>query len=51
MPERAGFGSITDHAFVPVRDHDDDDECTFRSDGTDATYCGESELAHEWSER
>lgn len=24
----------------------DDDECTYRSDGTDATYCGETRNAH-----
>lgn len=32
--------SVPDHAFRPVSGHPDDDECTNRSDGTDATYCG-----------
>jgi hypothetical protein len=36
-----------DHAFVPVNGHPDDDECTFRSDGTDATYCGRTEAEHD----
>lgn len=40
-----------DHAFLPVLDHPDDDECTYRADGTDSTYCGEPEDAHEWSDR
>lgn len=31
---------MTDHDFQPVAGHPDDDECTYRSDGTDATYCG-----------
>ena len=29
-----------EHDFLPVAGHPDDDECTHRSDGTDATYCG-----------
>ena len=36
-----------DHVFLPVRGHPDDDECTHRSDGTDETYCGLPESAHE----
>lgn len=42
---------ITDHAFQFVNGHYDDDECTFRSDGTNNTYCGAPEFRHEWSER
>jgi hypothetical protein len=34
------------HEFVPVAGHPDDDECTHREDGTDATYCGQPEAAH-----
>lgn len=37
---------IRDHEFLPVLGHPDDDECTHRSDGTDATYCGEPKGAH-----
>lgn len=37
---------IFDHDFLPVRGHPDDDECTYRDDGTDATYCGEPEARH-----
>ena len=36
-----------EHGFLPVNDHPDDDECTYRSDGTDDTYCGLPEAAHE----
>ena len=42
---------ILDHPFKPVAGHTDDDECTFRSDGTDDTYCGQPEHRHETSER
>jgi hypothetical protein len=35
------------HEFLPVAGHPDDDECTHRDDGTDATYCGESRDWHE----
>jgi hypothetical protein len=28
------------HPFQPVAGHPDDNECTFREDGTDSTYCG-----------
>lgn len=38
---------ITDHGFLPVAGHPDDNECTYRSDGTDATYCGEPEESHD----
>jgi len=34
------------HDFLPVAGHPDDDECTYRADGTDDTYCGEPESAH-----
>lgn len=38
------------HDFLPVREHSDDDECAYRSDGTDATYCGLIRARHElWS--
>jgi hypothetical protein len=37
---------ITSHDFQPVEGHPDDDECTHRSDGTDATYCGEPRGRH-----
>jgi hypothetical protein len=29
------------HEFTGVAGHPDDNECTYRSDGTDTTYCGE----------
>jgi len=35
------------HAFRPVAGHPDDDECTDRADGTDATYCSLPERLHE----
>jgi len=35
------------HDFLPVAGHPDDDECTYRSDGTDKTYCGSSAADHE----
>lgn len=35
------------HAFLPVAGHPDDWECTDREDGTDATYCGQPEYAHQ----
>lgn len=41
---------VTDHAWQPVRGHDDDPECSHRSDGTDATYCGRPEHEHEHEE-
>ena len=34
------------HEFLPVNGHPDDDECTHREDGTDATYCGRQECEH-----
>lgn len=37
---------VLDHGFVGVAGHPDDDECTDRWDGTDATYCGRPEAAH-----
>lgn len=37
---------ITDHVFQGVMDHFDDNECTFRNDGTDLTYCGEEKEHH-----
>jgi len=36
------------HHFLGVAGHPDDDECTYRSDGTDETYCGSSEQYHYW---
>lgn len=42
------FGGPDHHDFLPVRGHPDDDECTHRADGTDATYCGMSRARHEW---
>ena len=33
--------------FIGVAGHHDDDECTYRADGTDETYCGEPEHNHE----
>lgn len=35
------------HEFKPVNGHPDDDECTFRNDGTDLTYCGETRSSHD----
>lgn len=35
------------HEFLPVNGHPDDDECTYRTDGTDDTYCGEPGAAHD----
>ena len=37
------------HDFLPVNGHPDDDECTFRADGTDATYCGRTRDAHGYA--
>lgn len=34
------------HEFLPVAGHPDDDECTHRADGTDATYCGRPRGEH-----
>lgn len=34
------------HDFVPVAAHPDDDECTYRADCTDATYCGKPASMH-----
>lgn len=38
---------LIDHDFLPVKGHPDDDECTYRADGTDDTYCGFSRAAHK----
>jgi hypothetical protein len=38
---------IKEHDFLPVAGHPDDDECTQRADGTDATYCGRPRAWHE----
>lgn len=38
------------HDFLPVDGHPDDDECTDREDGTNATYCGLPEAAHSLPE-
>lgn len=37
------------HDFLPVVGHPDDNECTFREDGTDRTYCGLTREAHGYS--
>lgn len=37
----------SEHDFLPVAGHPDDDECTHRADGTDATYCGRTRAEHE----
>ena len=34
------------HEFVGVAHRPDDDKCTFRADGTDLTYCGETKAEH-----
>lgn len=39
------------HLFIGVAGHPDDDECTYRSDGTASTYCGEPETAHATDEQ
>lgn len=35
------------HEFVGVAGHPDDDECTYRADGTDLTYCGLTKAEHD----
>lgn len=45
-PDKAEVARMTDHDFRPVAGHPDDDECTHREDGTDATYCGYSYQQH-----
>lgn len=40
-------GDPESHEFQSVAGHPDDDECTHRQDGTDATYCGEPRAAHQ----
>lgn len=37
------------HDFLPVAGHPDDDECSHRSDGTDATYCGLTRDEHGYA--
>jgi len=39
-------GQALDHDYIGVAGHPDDDECTHRADGTDATYCGEPDRHH-----
>ena len=39
--------SEPDHEFIGVAGHPDDDECTHRADGTDATYCGLTRAEHD----
>lgn len=41
------FAHMAEHEFRPVAGHPDDDECTHRSDGTDATYCGHPRVWHD----
>lgn len=43
---RHDFVSVAGHEFIGVAAHPDDDECTHRWDGTDATYCGLTRDAH-----
>lgn len=38
---------MSGHDFLPVAGHPDDDECTHRDDGTDATYCGRTRIEHD----
>ena len=45
--DRYGNPTHSDHDFLPVMGHPDDDECTYRSDGTDDTYCGLPAEAHD----
>ncbi|WP_337004068.1 hypothetical protein [Microbacterium sp. LB12] len=45
---RYGAGMVIDHVFIGVAGHADDNECTHRADGTDATYCGRREDEHVW---
>lgn len=41
------MSALIDHDFQPVAGHPDDDECTYRSDGTNATYCGMERADHD----
>jgi hypothetical protein len=41
-----GQVQILDHIYQGVAGHPDDDECTFRADGTDETYCGRTRNQH-----
>lgn len=43
----AALAAHMDHEFLPVASHPDDDECTYRADGTDATYCGRTRADHD----
>jgi len=45
--ERGGDDDRPDHDFLPVLGHPDDDECTHRPDGADATYCGRARGDHD----
>lgn len=40
-----------EHDFRPVAGHPDDDECTYRTDGTDETYCGMTREQHRRPDR
>lgn len=44
---RSDASSEGGHDFLPVAGHPDDDECTHRADGTDATYCGRRKDEHD----
>lgn len=46
---RYGRGMVIDHSFIGVAGHPDDNECTHRADGTDASYCGRRGDEHVWS--
>lgn len=45
-PAPAPVSDPTGHEFIGVAGHPDDDECTYRADGTDATYCGARKESH-----
>lgn len=45
--EHDAADGASEHDFLPVAGHPDDDECTYRADGTDATYCGQTRAWHE----
>lgn len=45
-PQSAETAAMPEHEFRPVAGHPDDDECTYRADGTDATYCSQPRAWH-----
>jgi hypothetical protein len=46
VEQRKGEVLSMGHHFIGVAGHPDDDECTYREDGTDRTYCGRTEGEH-----